>query len=208
MSRDQLRREYQGEPLNESAVAADPFAQFQHWFDEAVRAELPQPNAMTLATVAASGQPSARIVLLNSIDGGFVFYTNYMSRKGRELAANARAALVFYWHELEREVRIEGSVAKVTAAESDAYFDLRPLGSRHAAIASPQSETVVNRAVLEQRFAAAAQLGAHPPRPAHWGGYRLTPVAVEFWQGRPNRLHDRLLYARAGEHWQLSRLAP
>lgn len=208
VSRDQLRREYQGEPLNESAVAADPFAQFQHWFDEAVRAELPQPNAMTLATVAASGQPSARIVLLNSIDGGFVFYTNYMSRKGRELAANARAALVFYWHELEREVRIEGSVAKVTAAESDAYFDLRPLGSRHAAIASPQSETVVNRAVLEQRFAAAAQLGAHPPRPAHWGGYRLTPVAVEFWQGRPNRLHDRLLYARAGEHWQLSRLAP
>lgn len=209
MSIKQLRREYQGEPLDESAVAADPLVQFQHWFDEAVRAELPQPNAMTLATVAASGQPSARIVLLNSIDsGGFVFYTNYASRKGRELAANARAALVFYWHELEREIRIEGSVAKITAAESAAYFDSRPLGSRHAAIASPQSETVVNRAALEQRFAAAAQLGDHPLRPAHWGGYRLTPVAMEFWQGRPNRLHDRLLYARAGAHWQLSRLAP
>lgn len=210
VSRDQLRREYQGEPLNESAVAPDPYIQFRHWFDEAVRAELPQPNAMTLATVAASGQPSARIVLLNSIDGnGFVFYTNYMSRKGRELAANARAALVFYWHELEREVRIEGSVAKVTAAESDAYFDLRPLGSRHAAIASPQSETVANRAALEQRFAAAAQLGAHAPRPAHWGGYRLTPIAVEFWQGRPNRLHDRILYTQlAGPNWKTERLAP
>ena len=209
MSKDQLRREYQGEPLNESAVAPDPLTQFQRWFDEAVRAEMPQPNAMTLATVAASGQPSARIVLLNSIDGdGFVFYTSYASRKGRELAANARAALVFYWHELEREVRIEGSVAKITTGESDTYFDSRPLGSRHAAIASPQSETVVNRAALEQRFAAAAQLGDRPPRPAHWGGYRLTPIAVEFWQGRPNRLHDRLLYARAGAHWQLSRLAP
>lgn len=204
-----LRREYQGEPLSESAVAADPFVQFQRWFDEAVRAELPQPNAMTLATVAASGQPSARIVLLQGIDGGgFVFYTNYASRKGRELAANPRAALVFYWNELEREVRIEGSISKVTAAESDAYFDIRPLGSRHAAIASPQSDTVADRAALEQRFAAAAQLGDRPPRPAHWGGYRLTPIAVEFWQGRPNRLHDRLLYARAGERWQLSRLAP
>lgn len=209
VSKDQLRREYQGEPLNESAVAADPYTQFQHWFDEAVRAELPLPNAMTLATVAASGQPAARIVLLKGIDGnGFVFYTSYASRKGRELAANARAALVFYWHDLDREVRIEGSVTKITAAESAAYFDSRPLGSRHAAIASPQSETVADRAALEQRFAAAAQLGEHPPRPAHWGGYRLTPIAVEFWQGRPNRLHDRLLYARAGARWQLSRLAP
>lgn len=209
MNIDQLRREYQGEPLHESAVAADPLVQFQHWYDEAVRAKLPLPNAMTLATVAASGQPAARIVLLKGIDSnGFVFYTSYASRKGRELAANARAALVFYWHDLDREVRIEGSVAKTTAAESAAYFDSRPLGSRHAAIASPQSETVADRAALEQRFAAAVQLGEHPARPAHWGGYRLTPVSVEFWQGRPNRLHDRLLYARAGARWQLSRLAP
>ncbi len=206
---DQLRREYQGEPLHESAVAADPLVQFRHWYDEAVRAKLPLPNAMTLATVAASGQPSARIVLLKGFDSnGFVFYTSYTSRKGRELAANARAALVFYWHDLDREVRIEGSVAKTTAAESAAYFDSRPLGSRHAAIASPQSETVADRAALEQRFAAAAQLGERPSRPAHWGGYRLDPAAVEFWQGRPNRLHDRLLYVRAGARWQLSRLAP
>ncbi|MGA0023282.1 MAG: pyridoxamine 5'-phosphate oxidase [Burkholderiales bacterium] len=209
MSIAALRREYRGEPLNESDVTADPYAQFRHWFDEAVRAELPTPNAMTLATAAASGQPSARIVLLKGVDdGGFVFYTSYSSRKGRELAANARAALVFYWVELEREVRIEGSVAKVTAAESDAYFDQRPLGSRHAAIASPQSETVADRAALEQRFAEAAQLGDNPRRPAHWGGYRLTPVSLEFWQGRPNRLHDRLLYTLTGSGWTVSRLAP
>lgn len=209
MSIATLRSEYQGKPLNESAVATDPLAQFQRWFDEAASAELPLPNAMTLATVGPSGQPSARVVLLKGIDkGGFVFYTNYESRKGRELAANARAALVFYWIELEREVRIEGSVTRVTAAESDAYFDTRPLGSRHAAIASPQSETVADRAVLEQRFDLAAQLGERPPRPAHWGGYRLTPINLEFWQGRPNRLHDRLLYARAGDRWLLSRLAP
>ncbi len=209
VNKDQLRREYQGEPLNESAVAADPLTQFQHWYDEAVRAKLPLPNAMTLATVAASGQPSARIVLLKGIDNnGFVFYTSYASRKGRELAANARAALVFYWHDLDREVRIEGSIAKITAAESTTYFDSRPLGSRHAAIASPQSDTVADRAALEQHFAAAAQLGDRPSRPTHWGGYRLTPSMLEFWQGRPNRLHDRLLYARDGALWQLSRLAP
>lgn len=209
MSIAALRREYRGEPLNEGDAAADPYAQFRHWFDEAVRAELPTPNAMTLATATESGQPSARIVLLKGVDDdGFVFYTNYSSRKGRELAANARAALVFYWVELEREVRIEGSVARVSDAESDAYFDTRPLSSRHAAIASPQSETVANRAELEQRFAAAAQLGDQPRRPAHWGGYRLTPLSLEFWQGRPNRLHDRLLYMRQGDRWTLSRLAP
>lgn len=210
MSIAALRREYMGESLNEADVAAEPFTQFQHWFDEVLRAELPTPNAMTLATVAADGAPAARIVLLKGIDhNGFVFYTNYHSRKGRELTANPRAALVFHWAELEREVRIEGTVGKVSAAESDEYFTSRPLGSRHAAIASPQSEVVANRAALEARFAAAAgDHGDSAPRPAHWGGYRLLPVAVEFWQGRPNRLHDRLLYTLNGNRWTISRLAP
>lgn len=210
MSIAALRREYMGESLNETDVAAEPFTQFQRWFDEVLRAELPTPNAMTLATVAADGMPSARIVLLKGIDhNGFVFYTSYHSRKGRELTANPRAALVFYWNELEREVRIEGAVEKVSAAESDEYFASRPLGSRHAAIASPQSEVVASRAMLETRFAAAADdHGDTAPRPAHWGGYRLLPVAVEFWQGRPNRLHDRLLYTRTADRWTISRLAP
>lgn len=210
MSIAALRRDYMGESLNEADLAADPFTQFQHWFDEALRAELPMPNAMTLATVGADGAPSARIVLLKGIDhNGFVFYTNYMSRKGRELAANPRAALVFHWTDLEREVRIDGSVEKVTAAESDEYFASRPLPSRHAAIASPQSEVVASRAALEARFAAAAaDHGEAAPRPVHWGGYRLKPVAVEFWQGRPSRLHDRLLYTLQGGRWTLSRLAP
>lgn len=208
MSIATLRHEYQGAPLNESDVLADPLLQFRRWFDEALRAEVPLANAMTLATVS-DGQPSARIVLLKDLDGGgFVFYTNYQSRKGRELAANTRAALLFHWNELERQVRIEGTVQPVTAAESDAYFDIRPLGSRHAAIASPQSQPVASRAALEQRFAAAARQGEHPPRPAHWGGYRLLPQCLEFWQGRANRLHDRLLYTRDGNHWPLSRLAP
>lgn len=209
MSIAALRREYRGEPLNEADIATDPCVQFRHWFNEAVRAELPLPNAMTLATVGASGQPSARIVLLKDFDhNGFVFYTNYASRKGRELAVNARAALLFHWNELEREVRIEGGVARVSDAESDAYFGTRPLGSRHAAMASPQSEPVADRAELERCFAVAARSGDNPPRPPHWGGYRLLPATLEFWQGRPNRMHDRLLYTRAGEHWKISRLAP
>ena len=205
-----LRQDYMGESLNEADVSADPYTQFQHWFDEALRAELPMVNAMTLATVGADGAPSARIVLLKGIDhNGFVFYTNYMSRKGRELAGNPRAALVFHWTALEREVRIDGSVEKVTAAESDEYFASRPLGSRHAAIASPQSEVVASRAVLEARFnAAAADHGEAAPRPAHWGGYRVLPSSIEFWQGRPSRLHDRLLYTRQGDRWTLARLAP
>jgi pyridoxamine 5'-phosphate oxidase len=205
-----LRQDYKGESLNEADVASDPFTQFQRWFDEALRAELPMANAMTLATVGADGAPSARIVLLKGIDhNGFVFYTNYMSRKGRELAGNPRAALVFHWTDLEREVRIDGNVEKVTAAESDEYFASRPLGSRHAAIASPQSEVVASRAVLEARFnAAAADHGEAAPRPAHWGGYRVLPGSIEFWQGRPSRLHDRLLYTRSGERWAISRLAP
>ncbi|MGP1609710.1 MAG: pyridoxamine 5'-phosphate oxidase, partial [Burkholderiales bacterium] len=202
--------EYRRTSLDEADAAADPLTQFQLWFDAAVRAELPLPNAMTLATVAADGAPAARIVLLKGADQrGFVFYTNYQSRKGRELAANPRAVLVFHWAELEREVRIEGAVEKTSAAESDEYFSSRPLGSRHAAIASPQSAVVANRAVLETRFAEIEKNQRDAPaRPAHWGGYRLHPVAVEFWQGRPNRLHDRLLYTRAGERWSITRLAP
>jgi pyridoxamine 5'-phosphate oxidase len=205
-----LRREYMGESLNEADLAADPFTQFQHWFDEALRAEISTPNAMTLATAAADGSPSARIVLLKGIDhNGFVFYTNYQSRKGRELAANPRAALVFHWTDLEREVRVEGMVEKVSAAESDEYFASRPLPSRHAAIASPQSEVVASRALLERKFAEAADNhGGEPGRPAHWGGYRLKPGAVEFWQGRPSRLHDRLLYTLAADRWTIRRLAP
>ncbi len=205
-----MRNEYMRASLDEADAAADPLTQFQRWFDEAVRAELPTPNAMTLATVAADGAPGARIMLLKSADQhGFVFYTNYQSRKGRELAANPRAVLVFHWIELEREVRIEGAVEKTSAAESDDYFPSRPLGSRHAAIASPQSAVVANRAELETRFAEVANnQGDEPARPAQWGGYRLTPVAVEFWQGRRNRLHDRLLYTRTGERWTISRLAP
>lgn len=205
-----MRNEYMRASLDEADAAADPFTQFQRWFDEAVRAELPTPNAMTLATVAADGRPGARIVLLKGADPrGFVFYTNYQSRKGQELAANPRAVLVFHWIELEREVRIEGTVEKTSAAESDAYFASRPLGSRHAAIASPQSTVVANRAALETRFAEVAKKqGDQPARPAHWGGYRLNPIAVEFWQGRRNRLHDRLLYTRANERWSISRLAP
>ena len=205
-----IRREYMGESLNEADVTADPYALFQRWFDAAVRAELSMLNAMTLATVSADGAPSARIVLLKGVDqNGFVFYTNYLSRKGRELAANPRAALVIYWTDLEREVRIEGAVEKTSAAESDEYFASRPLPSRHAAIASPQSEPVASRVALEQQFAAAAGIpGSAPPRPAHWGGYRLRPTVIEFWQGRPNRLHDRLLYTLDARHWTIRRLAP
>ncbi len=205
-----MRNEYMRASLDEADAAADPLTQFQRWFDEAVHAELPTPNAMTLATVAADGAPGARIVLLKGADQhGFVFYTNYQSRKGHELAANPRAVLVFHWIELEREVRIEGAVTKTSAVESDDYFSSRPLGSRHAAIASPQSTVVANRAALEIRFAEVAKnQGDQPARPAHWGGYVLQPAMVEFWQGRRNRLHDRLLYSRAGERWTVSRLAP
>jgi pyridoxamine 5'-phosphate oxidase len=205
-----LRQEYMRERLDETGVASDPFAQFTRWFDEAVKAEHPMLNAMTLATVSAEGRPSARIVLLKGVDnGGFVFFTNYKSRKGRELTANPAAALVLYWSELEREVRIDGRVTKVTAQESDAYFTSRPLGSRHAAIASPQSEVVASRAVLETRFAEAAEKsGDQPARPPHWGGYRLIPDEIEFWQGRPNRLHDRVLFTRKGRVWKTERLAP
>ena len=205
-----LRQEYMRESLDEHDVARDPLVQFNRWFDEAVAAKMPMLNSMTLATVSAAGQPSARIVLLKGVDArGFVFFTNYASRKGVDLAANPVAALLFHWVELEREVRIEGHVEKVSTRESDDYFASRPLGSRHAAIASPQSEVVPDRAALEKSFAAAEKShGSAPVRPPQWGGYRVQPSSLEFWQGRPNRLHDRVLYTRVGESWKIERLAP
>ncbi len=204
------RQDYMHASLDVHGVAPDPYAQFDQWHNEATQARMPTPNAMTLATVSASGQPSARIVLLKGVDaGGFVFYTNYKSRKGRELTANPAAALMFHWVELERVVRIDGRITKLSAAESDIYFASRPLGSRHSAIASPQSKVVADRATLEARVAESeAKHGANPPRPAHWGGYRLMPEAIEFWQGRLNRLHDRILYTRKSRGWKIVRLAP
>jgi pyridoxamine 5'-phosphate oxidase len=205
-----LRKSYERDELDETASAADPVQQFQRWFEQALSAELAEPNAMTLATVGEDGRPSTRVVLIKGFDArGFVWYTNYASRKGRELAANPFAALQFHWVELERVVRIEGRVAKTDAAESDAYYATRPLDSRLGAWASPQSEVITSRAVLVAAAAkAAVQHALHPPRPPHWGGYRLVPEVFEFWQGRKSRLHDRLRYRLAAGVWLRERLAP
>ena len=205
-----LRNDYALRSLDESDVDADPFRQFHAWMGEAIEAQVPEPTAMTLATVDASGRPSARIMLLKGLDErGFVFYTNYASRKGGELGASPRAALVFFWKELERQVRVEGPVEKVSAAESDEYFGVRPLGSRIGAWASTQSAVIESRGWLEARVKEAeAKYGENPPRPPHWGGYRVIPEVLEFWQGRRSRLHDRIAYARAGAGWTLSRLSP
>ncbi|PRF44562.1 pyridoxamine 5'-phosphate oxidase [Burkholderia multivorans] len=208
-----LRINYSRASLDEADAAPDPFAQFDRWFNEALAAKLPEPNTMTLATVGADGRPSARIVLVKGVDErGFVFFTNYESRKGRDLAAHPYAALLFYWIELERQVRIEGRVEKTSAEESDRYFASRPVGSRIGAWASEQSAMIDSRATLEAREKAFSErYGDDPPRPPHWGGYRVVPDTLEFWQGRPSRLHDRLVYTRdaAAPHgWTISRLSP
>lgn len=206
----ELRQEYMRSGLSEAQADPDPLKQFERWFADAFAAAVPLPNAMTLATVAASGRPSARIVLLKGLeDGAFVFFTSYRSRKGRELDANPAASLVFLWSDLERQVRIDGAVEKVTREASEAYFATRPLGARLSAWAAVQSEGVEARAVLEAGQAQArGRYGEAPPCPPHWGGYRVIPEEIEFWQGRADRLHDRLLYRRAASGWRIERLAP
>ncbi|WP_317203953.1 pyridoxamine 5'-phosphate oxidase [Janthinobacterium sp.] len=207
-----LRKDYSQSSLMEADVLADPLAQFGKWFDEALKAEVDEPNAMTLATVGADGKPSARIMLIKQFDQrGFSFFTNYGSDKGRQLTDNPHAALLFFWRELERQVRIEGRVERTSAQESDDYFAVRPLQSRLSAIASRQSAVVASRAELEANFAAvAAGAGEQPPpRPAHWGGYRVVPERIEFWQGRRSRFHDRIVYTRQADgSWQIERLQP
>jgi len=207
-----LRREYASRALDEKDAHADPIQQFTRWFDEALKSQLLDVNAMTLATASGKGEPTARTVLLKGADeNGFVFYTNYGSVKGRDLAENPRASLLFFWAELERQVRINGSVTKTTTAESDAYFHSRPIESQIGAAISDQSRPIASRSLLEQRYEelAAKSKDAKVARPANWGGYRLKPDAIEFWQGRKSRLHDRLLYTRQADgSWTRSRLAP
>ena len=207
-----MRTDYVQSSLSETDVLADPIAQFQKWFAEAVNAQVMEPNAMDLSTVSPDGKPSSRIVLIKQFDKrGFTWYTNYHSDKGQHLEHNPHAALLFFWRELERQVRIEGTVVKTTAAESDEYFNVRPLQSRLSAIASQQSAPIDSRAALESNYEAvvAAVGDAQPPRPAHWGGYRLQPERIEFWQGRRSRFHDRIVFTRGADgQWSMQRLQP
>jgi pyridoxamine 5'-phosphate oxidase len=211
MSIADIRRDYMKATLSEDKVDKNPFSQFTFWWDEALRAEIDEVNAMTLSTISKDGKPGSRIVLLKGYDeNGFVFFTNYESRKGRDLQKNPYASLLFFWKELERQVRIEGPCEKVTEAESDQYFLSRPDGSRIGAWASPQSQVIASRDVLDQNIIELENRfqGQHIPRPPHWGGYRVKPEQVEFWQGRPSRLHDRILYTRGSAGWTINRLAP
>ena len=205
-----LRKSYERAELNEHASHADPMLQFDQWLHEAIKSEIPEPNAMTVASVGSDLRPSTRVVLIKGYDErGIVWYTNYDSRKGRELAGNPWAALQFHWVELERVVRIEGRVERVSAEESDAYFHSRPLDSRIGAWASPQSQVIPNRTLLVTNAAKfGAQFLLNPPRPPHWGGFRLVPDCWEFWQGRKSRLHDRLRYTQQADGWLRERLAP
>ncbi len=212
LSMADLRVMYAREALSENDVALDPIVQFKHWFDHAVSAKIIEPNAMTLATVSPEGRPSARIVLLKEIEGrDFLFYTNYDSRKGQELSANPNAALIFYWPELERQVRIEGEVGRVRRSQSEAYFATRPRASQLGAWVSSQSRVVSSREELEQKLAEleARYEGAPVPAPDFWGGFRVKPLRIEFWQGRRSRLHDRLLYSLEDTgSWRIERLSP
>ena len=205
-----LRQEYMRDGLAAADADADPLAQFRRWMQDALSAGVPLPNAMTLATVSPSGAPDARVMLLKGVErGAFVFFTNYESRKGRELAARPEACLVFLWAELERQVRVEGRVERLVPADSDEYFASRPLGARLSAWASRQSEPVADRKALEDALEVSERrYGENPPRPPHWGGYRLVPQAIEFWQGRANRLHDRLRYRPQGGGSKIERLGP
>ena len=211
MSIADLRKDYSHASLSEADVDPDPLRQFSTWFHQALDAGIPEANAMSVATVGDDGRPSSRILLIKDFDSdGFTWFTNYASRKGRELQAHPYAALLFHWVELERQVRIEGRVERLPDAQSDAYFQSRPLQSRLGALASAQSEPIADRELLEQQFAQAeAEFGDEPTRPPHWGGYRLVPDRVEFWQGRPSRLHDRILYTRQTDGaWRRERLQP
>ena len=205
-----LRKSYMKGSLSEEDVQANPIDQFNIWFDQARHAELPEPNAMTVASVDANRKPSARVVLIKEVNqAGFVFFTNYESRKGQALIANPHAALLFFWPELERQVRVEGSVEKLSDQESDDYFHSRPLDSRIGAWASPQSRVIKGRTELVTKAAEyALKFALNPPRPPHWGGFRVKPEALEFWQGRPSRLHDRIQYIKENDDWKIQRLAP
>lgn len=210
MSIADIRKDYQLKSLTEAEVAKNPFAQFSVWWDEAVSSAIDEVNAMALSTVSAEGRPSSRIVLLKGFDEqGFVFFTNYNSDKGKQIEKQQFVSLLFFWKELERQVRIEGIATKVATDESDAYFNSRPVGSRLGAWASPQSQKITDRSVLEQALESIkAEYGELIPRPPHWGGYRVMPSRIEFWQGRSSRLHDRIMYEQVDGNWQISRLAP